>query len=31
MFSLDWSEASQNFMEKSPQEVKAHDLPNNFT
>ena len=22
MFSLDWSEASQNFMEKSPQEVK---------
>ena len=28
MFSLDWLEASQNFMEKSPQEVKAHDLPN---
>ena len=31
MFSLDWLEASQNFMEKSPLEVKAHDLPNNFT
>ena len=31
MFSLDWLKASQNFMEKSPQEVKAHDIPNNFT
>ena len=30
-FSLDWLEASQNFMEKSPQELKAHDHPNNFT